>query len=305
MSGTRAFLPVLFAVVDLVISSQASAQVETWKTVDLPGDKLLGRYSVLADGQPLRRSFREDQINRSLGRDDPKLEGGELRGRVTYRGGTGLWIALTENDQGSIAYKLNALNAIDPRDIHALAIRTVTDFVSLKEISRFENLRDLTLVVDEVLEGDEGCHLLGQLKKLSYLELYRTDGCIFGSKKFCETVRSLSALKHLSIPCEKLTDANVAILASHPNLERIHLRARRPVLGSHSLQALKNAPRLRELFIVCTDTISDADVMGLADAKALEFFHLVTRAPITCQELLKQRRPDCWFAFDEPSNDIQ
>jgi hypothetical protein len=109
----------------------------------------------------------------------------------------------------------------------------------------------------------------------------------------------------LSIPCEKLTDANVRILAENTSLEIVHLRARRPVHGTNSLLALSKLPRLRELVIGCTDDIRDADIMAFAEIKSFETLSVFTNAPLTCQDRLRQRRPDCEFIFQKPTDKIQ
>jgi hypothetical protein len=88
-------------------------------------------------------------------------------------------------------------------------------------------------------------------------------------------------------------------------LEQVHLKSRKPVLGPASLTALKSLPNLRELWIVCTDAITDLNVMGFTEVKSLQAISLVTTAPLTCRDAFKQRRPDCWFFVNKPSDDLR
>jgi hypothetical protein len=275
------------------------------KTIKLPAAYPLGHFSILSEEMPIRATMKEEREMRRDGRYYPKLQGGELRGTITYPQGSGLWITLAEDEHGTIVDKLKASEVMDHRDIHALSTLTKVDLTCLKHISRFENLRDLTLVVGDDLEGADGSACLTRLKKLRYLYLARENDCVFGSKRVCEAIRVLDRLKYLSIPCEKLTDANIAILGGHPSLEVVYLRSRRPVLGPRSLQVLQKLPRLRELFVVCTDDVRDIDVMAFAEIPTLETLGIATNAPLSCQERISNRRPDCLFSFQEPSSEIQ
>lgn len=294
----------LVAVV-LHIAKTNAQDVGAARVVQLPTDRVLGHYTILPEGRPRRPTFREAQEDLRAGREDPKLAGGELRGRFAYPRGTGLWISLGDDQPGTIAEKLEVIKSIDPRHVHALAISSQVDLECLRLISRFENLRDLVLVVGEHLESNEGCKCLEKLSNLTFVSLSHPQSCLYGSKRFCEAVLSLKRLKHLSIPCEKLTDAHVAILATHPTLESLWLRSQHPVLGSKSLQALQKMPRLRELMIVCTDTVADKDVMAFTEVRSLELLSLFTSAPLTCQDRFKERRPDCWFLLQPPSSECR
>ena len=267
------------------------------KTVTLPPDRVLGHYYALPDGRPRRLSLRKAQEEQLAGRKDPELPGGDLRGVISYERGMGLAIGLADDDQGAIESKLKALRVVDPGDIHWVDISAKVDTACLSLISRYERLRDLTMVVDEDLEGNDACGHLERLKNLTYLNISCRDTCVFGSKRFCTTVLALKRLTYLSIPCEKLTDGDVAMLATHPALEIIYLRSRRPVLGSKSLQALQKMANLRELFVVCTEDVRDVDIMGFAEIKPLETFGIATKAPLTCQARIKDAGPIVGLSF--------
>jgi hypothetical protein len=144
---------------------------------------------------------------------------------------------------------------------------------------------------------DEALVAISRCRSLRYLDL--TDSSV--TEKGLRAISALENLEYLSLPCEKLTDADVKVLTGHPRLERIYLHSTKPVLGRASLQALNRMQKLRELAIVCTDDITDADVMGFADIPTLELLSIATKAPLTCRERLQARLPDCKIYFlDEP-----
>jgi hypothetical protein len=275
------------------------------KTCDLPRDRLLGRFIVYPRGDPVPTSTLPKGGVATIPAEQPKVQSSELRATISYPLGSGLGIILGDDEHGTAREKLEALAPLESKDVRSLRIATEVDFACLKLIERFENLRELSLVVDEWLDRDPGCASLERLKKLRYLGLSRENSCIFGSTRFCEAICELKELRYLSIPCEKLTDRNVVTLARHPSLSQLYLRSRRPVLGRQALNALSSVRGLSELAIVCTSDISDNDVMKFAAIDTLDILCIATNAQLTCERTFKLRNPNCYFFIQEPSDEVQ
>ena len=299
-----AFKVAVIVMLVAVGTDSASAQDRPARVARFSGDVSIGWYTVY-DALPKRLTFREEEVSISRGVKAPSRIKGELRGVLEYPAGSVLGIVLKADGRATIAERLSALGALDANDVEALVVVGKCDLPELRLISRFGRLRELTVAVDESLEGEEGCTILEGLKNLRYLNVAVDDGCVFGSRRFCTAILALRELRFLSVPCEKFTESDIILLSSHSALESINLRARRPVCGSKSLEALRAVKNLRELFVVCTDSIRDIDVLAFADVRQLETLQIATRAPISCQERIKERRPDCWFFFQEPSGEAQ
>ncbi len=288
-----------------LLAGNTHAQSPAFKAVQLPARQLLGHYNIVGVGMPVRGTMKEEQRMRLEGRQYPLLPGGDLQGTIAYPQGLGLWVTLDKDEHGKLLDKLIVLRATLAKDIHVLLIGDTVDLDCLKVISDFENLRDFASFVDQSVDGDEASPYWQRLNQLTYLNLMLTDSCAFGSTRFCHDLRSLPNLEYLSIPAEKLTDDDVAILAKHPAITRLQLRARRPVHGPKSLRALHSMLNLKELFIVCTAEIGDSDLLPFADIHSLEWLSIATNALLTCQERLPKLRPDSNFYFLEPSNEFQ
>ena len=304
----KLFLKVTFAVCSVMgLATGLFAQSPLGiKTCELPRDRRLGQFIVYVQGDPIPLGTRPNgKAAPILPAAQPVPQVSELRGKISYPVGAGLGIIMQEDKHGPIKEKLEALTALDPTDVRSLSIATEIDFECFKLIERFQNLRELSLVVDEWLERDSACATLEQLSKLRKLGLSLSHDCRFGSSRFCEAILKMKELRYLSIPCEKLADRDVVGLATHPSLTQIYLRSRSPVFGPSAMHALANVRGLRELALVCTNYISDNDVIRFAGIDTLEIFCIATNAPLTCQEQFKQLRPDCYFFVQEPSNEAQ
>jgi hypothetical protein len=297
--------PLLFALgVVLTIGLSYAQSTADFKVVELPTRQPLGHYNIVSAGMPARNTVKEEKQMRLEGRQYPRLPGGELQGTIAYPQGLGLWVTLGDDGHGKLLDKLNVVRAALGTEIHVLLIGDIVDLDCLKVISEFKNLRDFASIVDQTVGGPEASFYWQRLKELKYLHLALTDSCAFGSTRFCHDMRSLPKLEYLSIPAEKLTDDDVEILANHPPLKRLQLRARQPVHGPKSLRAIQEMMNLKELFIVCTTDIRDADVLPFAEMRSLECLNIATKAPLTCQEPLAKLRPDCEIYFLEPSNEL-
>lgn len=271
----------------------------------LPQYEGLGYYVPLRAGEPKNLTYREgqDPANR---RRPPELDRTKpLIGFIEYSEAHGVSIVIQDNQHGGVNEKLRQLSGLDPAAVRAFVCMGVINSEGMGVLGTFSQMRDLMIQTSDTLERPEGASLLANLKELECLQVVPRDDQKFGSTKFCEAILSLKKLKYLSMPSEKLTDANVKTLAEHPTLERIWLHATKPVLGRGSLQALNRMPRLRELFIVCTEDITDADVMGFAEIRSLELLRIATEAPLTCLERIKARRPDCEIYFPQPFNELE
>ena len=289
----------------LALQQRAEAQASAPKTTSFPKDRIIGYYTIFPKDGPVLKSFRETE--ESIARDEKTLppQGGPLQGQIVYPADASIGLTLDPSDDATIVEKLRALATLDVRDVSFLLIGAPIDRAALEEIERFVNLRHLLITLDENTNADDLASCIARLPRLKYLNVSRQNDCDFGSTQFCQIARSLASLEYLSIPCEKLTDADVRILARNTNLDQVHLRSRKPVLGPASLTALKSLPNLRELWIVCTDAVTDLDVMAFTEVKSLRAISFVTSAHLTCRDTFKQRRPDCWFFLNKPSNELR
>ena len=273
-------LVALFAATMNFAAKELPAQVrDPAKLVQLPAERVLGHYTILPDRSFPRPSLKQRHEELRRGLENPKFQGGELRGTISYPASASLGLVLHDDHFGTIVDKVTNLAPLDVNDVYLISASSEVDIPAFQKICQYEQLRDLELVVKPDIDGGAGSKALERLKELRYLSLACVDSCVFGSKRFCEAICSLSHLKYLTIPCEKLSDKDVSILATHPSLEIIYLRSRRPVLGRESLLCSSKTPRLKELFIVCTDDVRDADVVRIAEKPTLEALIVATNAP--------------------------
>jgi len=287
------------------IAATADGPPDVVKYVTLPSRVGLGYYVPLREGEPNRLTDREGDEFVRRGYPQEPDRNMPLAGVVKYSKSHGMAISLQSDKHGDINEKLPALRAFDPADVRSLICIGHLNEAGLHDIASLVELRELMIEASDILESPKGSRQVSELMALKYLEIIPGEDRKFGSGSFCRTVISLKKLQFLSMPCEKLTDENVKTLAGHPTLERLYLLSTKPVLGRGSLHALNRMEKLRELAIVCTEDITDTDVMGFAEIRSLELLSIATKAPLTCKERFEARRPDCKLYLIEPFDELE
>lgn len=278
---------------------------QTIRKVQFPSSPGIGQYVPLKKGEPKRLTVKEENAIIAKGVPDAAFNRRRpLSGLVEYTSTYGVSIAIQSDTQGDVNAKLKSLSRLPSEDVRALVCIGQLNADGMKVLSRFTKLQDLMLEASPVLETKEGASLLSQLDVLQYIEIVPSDDRKFGSQSFCKACLTLEQLRYLALPCEKLTDNDVKALAQHNSLERLYLRSTKPVLGRTSLQALNRMNNLRELEVVCTAEITDADIMGFAEIDSLEFLSVGTQATINCRERFQARKPHCKVYFVDLSDDL-
>lgn len=184
---------------------------------------------------------------------------------------------------------------------------------TLRLISSFSELTDLSLESTNV--GDRGVAHLAELRRLEWLNLYRTkitDAAL-------ETLSGIPSLTHLPIGETAVTDKGVALLVKLPGLQYLGLRGNRisdaaiadlvklkSLTGLHlgetevtdkALPSLAELPKLEELWLSDT-SISDAGIRFWLKAEkrppALKRLHLQrTQTTVRVVKALREAWPDC------------
>lgn len=279
----------------------AQAQVDASPTKAVPNDHLVqvvlpkgvhGYYVPLREGEP--KHFTRKQAERQP-RTPQENRTAPLRGIVEYDKRYGVSIVLSSHAHGTASEKLLALGDVPPEDVRCLIFFGDPYAAAVESIGRFRRLKELMIQASEAWEDEENAKKLAGLAELEQLSVTSLETQrdfhtpIFGSTAFCRAMLKLKRLRSLSMLSDKLTDKDVAILASHPSLESLFLHTNKPLFGSRSLEALQKTANLRELEIQCTDDITDTDVMGFAEKHKLELLGILTQAPITCLDRVRAR----------------
>lgn len=296
----RPLIAILWAV--FVVATVKTTIAQTEKTADFPDDDGFGGYILLERGEALFLTMRDQHKVTGEKRRQPQRF--PLKGTISYPASKRLSIGLYPSEDGSMADKLRYLLPI-AQDIDSLNCVGAFDAEAVKLLGNFTNLRYLACEASEDLEGEAAATVLSKLKQLECVGLSGGKDLVFGSTSFCLAMAQLKNLIYLSIPCEKLTHKDIALIASNPSLQHLSLRSRRPVVGAISVRELGKLTTLRELYFVCTSDVEVADFEPICSIRRLESLGIATDATGNFEQEIKARRPDIFFFIQPPSDEFE
>jgi len=291
----------LAAAICIGINSTWAAAADEIKAVDFPTTSI-GQCVLYKPRTPMYYSERAQRTLGPEARKEPVRFA--LKGGINYSASVRLGVGLYSDERIIPTENVRCILPLAP-DTDSLVLTGRLNASGVNLLSEFTKLRRLDMVASEELETEAAALIIGRLESLESLGLGTDNDLVFGSSAFCRSVANLKYLVSLSIPCEKLTHADIEMIASNSNLQCLHLRSRRAILGPKSVRELGRLTALKELHFVCTPDVTVADFEPICRIKSLESLAIATDSPIDLDKEIKRRRPDIFFFVQPPSDEFQ